>query len=328
MLWARTHDRPIAQAPTCRNRCSSGIVSGIVIEQEQIGPTRYIARLGVLFDRARTGQMLGVQGLARRSAPMLVIPVMRTGSAAYSFEYRNEWQRAWAQFRTASSPIDYVRPTGLGHRSAAAQPRPDQAAAAAAGGGCCSTNMARPTSSSPEVELRRAYPGGPAIGIFTARYGPDNRFLGRFGLRVAKQRRDPAHARRRRAPARPALRPGARPRPAPARSDASSSSRRRCRRCPRRRWRIRCSRRGRAAGPDRRRVASFSIQVATPDAGAVQQAEVSVSRVDGVTSAITTSLALGGTSIMRVQLRRRRRRARRPRSRRRAGGSRWSAATR
>ena len=32
----------------------------------------------------------------------------------------------------------------------------------------------------------------------------------------------------------------------------------------------------------------------------VQRAELSVSRVDGVTSAITTSLALGGTSIMRV----------------------------
>ena len=45
---------------------------------------------------------------------------------------------------------------------------------------------------------------------------------------------------------------------------------------------------------------SFNVQVATPDAGAVQQAEVSVSRVSGVTSAITTSLALGGTSVMRV----------------------------
>ena len=46
--------------------------------------------------------------------------------------------------------------------------------------------------------------------------------------------------------------------------------------------------------------ARFSVQVATPDAAAVQGAEVSVSRVNGVTSAITTSLALGGTSIMQV----------------------------
>jgi hypothetical protein len=45
---------------------------------------------------------------------------------------------------------------------------------------------------------------------------------------------------------------------------------------------------------------TFNVQVSTPDAGAVQQAEVSVSRANGVTSAITTSLALGGTSLMRV----------------------------
>jgi hypothetical protein len=44
----------------------------------------------------------------------------------------------------------------------------------------------------------------------------------------------------------------------------------------------------------------FNIQVETPDPEAVQRAELSVSRVNGVTSAITTSLALGGTSVMRV----------------------------
>ena len=44
----------------------------------------------------------------------------------------------------------------------------------------------------------------------------------------------------------------------------------------------------------------FNIQVETPDPDSVQRAELSVSRVSGVTSAITTSLALGGTSVMRV----------------------------
>ena len=72
----------------------------------------------------------------------------------------------------------------------------------------------------------------------------------------------------------------------------------------------------------------FNIQVATPDAGAVQQAEVSVSRVDGVTSAITTSLALGGTSMMRVDLSPAMPPRSRPRCRRRAGRCRSSAATR
>jgi hypothetical protein len=45
---------------------------------------------------------------------------------------------------------------------------------------------------------------------------------------------------------------------------------------------------------------TFTIQVDTPNAASVDQAELSVSRVPGVTSAITTSLALGGVSVMRV----------------------------
>ena len=59
---------------------------------------------------------------------MLVIPVMLTGSSAYSFEYRNDWQRAWAQFRTAQQPDRLCPAAGLRHRSAAAQRRPDPAA--------------------------------------------------------------------------------------------------------------------------------------------------------------------------------------------------------
>ena len=68
MLWSRTTGRPVEQAPDLSEAVLNTIVSGIVIEQEQIGPTRYIARLGVLFDRARTGQMLGVSG-PDRAAP-------------------------------------------------------------------------------------------------------------------------------------------------------------------------------------------------------------------------------------------------------------------
>src|SRR5205085_1393372 len=45
---------------------------------------------------------------------------------------------------------------------------------------------------------------------------------------------------------------------------------------------------------------SYTLQVATPNAAAVQQAEVSVSSIRGITSALTTSLALGGNSVMRV----------------------------
>src|SRR3546814_16220902 len=74
-----------------------------------------IARLGVLFDRARAGQLLGVQGQVMRSPPMLTIPVLMDGSAARTFEARTPWLTAWARFRAGASPIDYHRPTGAGH---------------------------------------------------------------------------------------------------------------------------------------------------------------------------------------------------------------------
>lgn len=298
MLWAKTNNRPISQAPNLSEAVLNNIVAGIVIEQEQIGPRRYIARLGVLFDRARTGEMLGVPGLARRSAPLLVIPVMRTGSTGYSFEFRNEWQRAWAQFRTANSPIDYVRTSGSGIDPLLL----NLAQTRRRGRGWWRMILDQYGAADilvPEVDLRRAYPGGPAIGIFTARFGPDATPIGRFALRVPNgasvprmleegvRRLDGLFVRALEAgllrpdpslviiaPELPPveeelveeLPPVATQRPAPTATSA----------------------------------AAFNIQVATPDAASVQNAEIAASRVSGVTSAITTSLALGGTSIMRV----------------------------
>jgi hypothetical protein len=297
MLWARTHERPQSQAPVLPETVLSGIVSGIVIEQEQIGPNRYIARLGVLFDRARTGQLLGVQGLTTRSAPLLLIPVMATGSSAYSFEFRNLWQQAWAEFRTANSPIDYVRTAGQGVDPLVL----NLAQTRRRGRGWWRMLLDQYGAADiivAEVELRRLYPGGPALGIFTARYGPDGRFLGRFTLRAANsagiramldegvRRLDRLYVG---ALGRGLLRPDptlvilAPPLPPMLEETAEDP----------------------LAGEETGTAPtgatqSFNVQVATPDAGSVQQAEVSVSRVDGVTSAITTSLALGGTSVMRV----------------------------
>jgi hypothetical protein len=297
MLWARTHNRPLAQAPVLTDSVLNGIVSGIVIEQEQIGPTRYIARLGVLFDRARTGQMLGVQGLTRRSAPMLVIPVMRTGSSAYSFEFRNDWQRAWAQFRTANSPVDYVRPSGIGIDPLVL----NMTQTKRRGRGWWRMLLDQYGAADivvPELELRRAYPGGPAIGLFAARYGPDNVLIGRFELTARSsadvprmldegvRRLDLLYGQ---ALDRGLLRPDptlviVQPPlpPLPSEETETPAAEEMGAQVP--------------AGV----TTTFSVQVATPDAGSVQQAEVSVSRVNGVTAAITTSLALGGTSIMRV----------------------------
>ena len=299
MLWARTTGRPPAQAPRLSESVLNSIVSGIVIEQEQISPQRYIARLGVLFDRARTGQMLGVQGLVRRSAPVLVIPVMVTGSAPSSFEYRNEWQRAWAQFRTAGSPIDYVRTAGTGMDPLLL----NLGQARRRGRGWWRMILDQYGAADivvPEVELRRLYPGGPAIGTFTARFGPDGQVLGRFRLRAADsaqlprmmdegvRRMDQIYTRALEAgllqpdPTLVIIAPEVREEIEDAVLDAEFPDE------------------TETPAPNGTQAQPFNIQVETPDPDAVQRAELSVSRVNGVTSAITTSLALGGTSVMRV----------------------------
>ena len=61
-LWAKMHNAPISQAPNLPDSTLDQIVSSINVEREQIGPRRYIADLGVLFDRARAAEFLGVEG--------------------------------------------------------------------------------------------------------------------------------------------------------------------------------------------------------------------------------------------------------------------------
>jgi hypothetical protein len=144
--------------------------------------------LGVLFDRARAGELLGVPGQARRSAPMLLIPVMISGGAATSVELRNPWQRAWAQFRTSTSPIDYVRVSGMG-----VDPLLVNAAQARRPGRGWWRNILDLYGAAnvlvAEVQLDRLYPGGPTKGRFIGKFGPDGRTLGSFEL-IAKDSAD------------------------------------------------------------------------------------------------------------------------------------------
>jgi hypothetical protein len=182
MLWAKMHSAPIADAPTLPDGTLDQIVSSINVEREQIGPNRYIADLGVMFDRARAAPFLGVEGgEIQRSVPMLLFPVMISGGTATSVELRNAWQRAWAQFRTSQSPIDYVRVSGMG-----SDPLLINAAQAARPGrgwwralldmyGANDILVA-------EVQLQRLYPGGPARARFIARHGPDDEIMGGFTL--------------------------------------------------------------------------------------------------------------------------------------------------
>src|SRR3546814_56272 len=150
------------------------MVSGICVEKEQIGSNLYIASLGVLFDRARTGQLLGVRASAVRSPPLLVLPIIWNGGTARVFEDRTEWQKAWARFRTGDSAIDYVRAIGSG-------PDPLLLNAGQAGRrGRLWWRLLLDQYGAADViipiaRLERQWPGGPVIGRFAARYGPDNR---------------------------------------------------------------------------------------------------------------------------------------------------------
>jgi hypothetical protein len=113
-----------------------------------------------------------------------LLPVTYSAGAPTVFEQRTSWQRSWAKYRTADSTIDYVRPSGAGGESlllnAGQKDRRsriwwrtilDQFGAA--------------DVIIPIARLERQWPGGPIIGRFSARYGPDNKYLGSFTLRVS-----------------------------------------------------------------------------------------------------------------------------------------------
>jgi hypothetical protein len=299
-LWAKTNGRPVDEVPGLTDAALNGLVAGIVVEQEQIGPKRYIATLGVLFDRARTGQLLGVSGSMRRSAPMLVIPVMLTGSSFHSFESRTEWQRAWARFRTGSSPVDYVRPTGSGIDplllNVAQSRRP--------GRGWWRMLLDQYGAADvivPEVHLKRYFPGGPAVATFIARHGPDNRVLGKFTLRVERSALIPRLLDEGvrgldllygRALAAGQLTPDPSlivPEPPLVEEIEEETEVEETELTPL------------PGGPSPvGAVTVLRIEVDTPDQAAIGRAELAVSRVPGVTSAFTTDPAIGGTSRMRV----------------------------
>ena len=167
------------------------LVSAIVIERERLGPKRYIATLGVVFDRQRASRYLGAQGEATRSAPMLLLPVTVSAGTQMIYEQRNPWQRAWAEYQAGQSRIDYVRPAGAGG---------DSLLLTYGQTGRRSRTWWRNALDQfgaadvlvPIANLRYTYPGGPIEGVFTARFGPDDDFLGSFEMTAASPAELPA----------------------------------------------------------------------------------------------------------------------------------------
>lgn len=295
-----------------------GLVSAIVVEQEQLGPRRYIATLGVIFDRARAGGLLGQDGERARSAPMLTLPVLIGGGTQTMFEVRNPWQRAWAETQFGASAIDYVRPSGAGGESLLLT-FGQTGRRSRAWWNDILDQFGAADVLIPIANLRYSHPGGPVEGHFTARYGPDSRWLGEFRLRVqnadqvptmmttAVERFDRMFTQ--------ALTEG-KLTPDPTLSLGAVEVR------PEVRALIEAARRAEEVAAGAREVVpvetdaidpaaaptpdvpvalgSYTVQVATPDARSVDSALASVRGAAGVRGVATSSIAIGGTSVMRV----------------------------
>jgi len=295
-----------SDGPKLGDSVLDGIVTAIVVEEEQIGPRRYVARLGVQFDRVRAGQILGVSGRTLRSPPLLVIPVYSIDGIPQVFEQRSAWQRAWAEYNTGQSAIDYVRTAGTGADTLLINAGQtgrrgrvwwrvilDQYGAA--------------DVLTPIARVEYSYPGGPIKGYFTARFGPDSKLISSFTMTgpspaALPDMMEKAVARMDRiyidALASGVLRtdtylvlekPVERedlPEEVAADEDALPSE-------------------TDSSVPTTAPVGvqSFTVQYSSPDVDSVTATERAVGGIAGVQSASTTSLALGGTSVMRVTFR-------------------------
>jgi hypothetical protein len=295
--WEMLSKRLGGKASSLSDSALDALVTGIVVEHEQIGPNRYIARLGVLFDRGKAGAILGVASTVSRSAPMLLIPVEWSGGTGRVFERQTAWASAWTRFRSSNSTIDYVRPRGGSADSLLINA--GQIGRRGRGWWRAIVDQYGATDVLvAEVQLRPDYPGGPVTAIFTASHGPDKIRVTQFALRVDNaagldsmldqgiQRIDQAyqaalakgelktdHLLAYRPPEETPVEEEvpeevATPTPTPGATDTT---------------------------------ASFTVQVETPTASSVNAAESGVRSVPGVRSASTTSLALGGVSVMSVR---------------------------
>jgi len=302
------------------------LISAIVVESERLGPRRYVATLGVVFDRQRAGSLLGGQGERARSAPMLTLPVLFSGGSATMFEARNPWQRAWAEYQAGASAIDYVRPTGSGGDSLLLTYGQTERRSRLWWNNVLDQFGAADVLV-PMADLRWRWPGGPVDGRFTARYGPDNRFLAEFTMTAQSSAELPAmlnQAVRRmntiytRALAAGTLQPD------PTLSlDAfeltpeivaliEAGQRREAAQRARVNGEAQAQRdeagdiaaqpqpQPQASAPEPQVATSFNLQVATPDAAAFDAALSGLRAVPGVQSVAIGSLAVGGTSVLRV----------------------------
>jgi hypothetical protein len=185
-LWSRLSGRPEADAPRLSDGQIDALVAGIESQGERFSANRYIARLGVVFDRSRTAQRLGGSLSQLQSPPMLLLPLMIDGGAGTLYQSRTAWRDAWVRHRANVTPIDYVLATGsaadnlwLNNFQARRSDR--------AGWRTIMTRFDTVDVLLAEAQLTRRFPGGPIRALFIARHGPDGEELGRFALSVRSE---------------------------------------------------------------------------------------------------------------------------------------------
>lgn len=325
--WREAYKKAWAQlkGPAMPDSQIEGMVSAVVIEREQIGPHRYIAKLTISFDRGHAGQYVGGDGangqVVAHSAPMLVVPVLYSGGVAQVYEVRSPWQRAWAEFRAGTSAIDYIRPVGAGGDSLLLTAGQVNRRSRAWWRNVLDVFGASDVIM-PVARLERQWPGGAVRGTFTARYGPDSTFIESFTLTAndesgvpamlaqAVQRFDSIYAQ---ALAQGLLQPdptlNERPTmdPALAALLAAAKAADQAAAVPVDDAAILPSASPSASGAAVPTTASptvaassYTVQFASPDAKSVDAALGAVRAAAGVQGAATSSIAIGGTSVMRV----------------------------
>lgn len=107
-LWARMSGLGEATAPKLADGALDQMVRAIEVEKEEMGRERYVARLAIVFDRARTASYLGKYSVVSTSPPFLLLPVLQDAAVRLSYE-PNPWLAAWLKLRPGETPMDYVR---------------------------------------------------------------------------------------------------------------------------------------------------------------------------------------------------------------------------
>jgi hypothetical protein len=291
LLWSRLTGNPASAAPRLSDGQLDAMVSGIESQGERFSATRYIARLGVVFDRSRASDYFGGEAGRLQSPPMLLLPVFSDSGTRTLYQARTPWRAAWQRYRENVTPIDYVVAQGSAGDNVVLTGwqinRPD-----------------RPTWRnilnrfdavdvlSAEARLVRQWSGGPISALFIARHGPDATELGRFALTAVDddgldamldtgvRRIDEIYA--------AALRDGRLRSEADLTAEMSPIIA-----AP---TLIGATLGGGGEIPEGAEIASREAIMATPDAAAVTAFETALRATPGVTGVTITSLSLGGSS--------------------------------